>query len=77
MLEYVVDNLTNDEGKTGLASKMVEDTAPETCISISFRLCMANVLISTCQKIPESVKKAFAQKTLPRLIRLTQVCLLV
>ncbi|XP_056696131.1 uncharacterized protein [Spinacia oleracea] len=73
VLEYVVDNLTNDEGKTGLASKMVEDTAPETCISISFRLCMANVLISTCQKIPESVKKAFAQKTLPRLIRLTQL----
>lgn len=73
ILAVVIDNLTNDEGKTGFTSELVEDTAHKTHFSVSFRLCMANVLISTCQKLPESVKKAFAQKTLPRLIHLSQV----
>ncbi|XP_021724096.1 uncharacterized protein LOC110691464 [Chenopodium quinoa] len=72
VLSFVIDNLIKDNYEAGLRSKLVENTAHKTCISISFRLCMANVLISACQKMPESVKNTFARKTLPRLISSTQ-----
>ncbi|KAM7263746.1 hypothetical protein ACFE04_001429 [Oxalis oulophora] len=38
-------------------------------IPLSFCLCMANVLISTCQKIPATNKKRFAKNALPLIIR--------
>ncbi|XP_006349558.1 uncharacterized protein [Solanum tuberosum] len=34
----------------------------------SFRLCMANVLISACQKVPCASKKPFVSKILPRVL---------
>ncbi|KAG5615548.1 hypothetical protein H5410_015372 [Solanum commersonii] len=34
----------------------------------SFRLCMANVLISACQKVPSASKKPFVSKILPRVL---------
>ncbi|CAO2822198.1 unnamed protein product [Amaranthus hypochondriacus] len=72
VLAFVIDNLANDEGETNLTSRVVKYTADKTLISIPFRLCMANVLISTCQKVSESCKKTFAKKILPRLVRLSQ-----
>lgn len=35
---------------------------------LSFRLCMANVLISACQKVPRASKKPFVSKILPRVL---------
>ncbi|KAL3819820.1 hypothetical protein ACJIZ3_005725 [Penstemon smallii] len=40
---------------------------------ISFRICMANVLISACQKISGTGKKLFVKKILPRLFRSFEV----
>lgn len=42
-------------------------------VSLSFRLCMGNVLISTCQKIPESCKKPFAAQVIPFLLQSLEV----
>ncbi|XP_071723935.1 uncharacterized protein [Rutidosis leptorrhynchoides] len=55
VLSYVITRLINRE---------VQETVP-----LSFCLCMANVLISACQKIPASGKKTFAQNALPLIIR--------
>lgn len=43
---------------------------------VSFRLCMANVLISACQKLSDSRKKRFAREVLPRLVSFAKVTLL-
>lgn len=40
---------------------------------LPFRLCMANVLISTCQKISDSGKHPLAQKVVPPIIRSARV----
>eukprot|EP01018_Ginkgo_biloba_P032849 Gb_14493 [translate_table: standard] len=45
----------------------------ETSIPISFRLCMANVLISVCQKISVTGKSLFSRMALPALIEFLQV----
>lgn len=39
---------------------------------LSFRLCMANVLISACQKVPRASKKPFVSKILPRVLHSTE-----
>lgn len=41
---------------------------------ITYRLCMANILISACQKISDSGKQLFARATIPLLIRYVEVC---
>ncbi|KAI3471664.1 hypothetical protein Pfo_028314 [Paulownia fortunei] len=41
----------------------------EATVRLSFRLCMANVLISACQKISDTGKKSFVRKILPCVIR--------
>lgn len=51
---------------SGLATWSKES---EAAMHLSFRLCMANVLISACQKVPESSKKPLAQKILSPVIR--------
>lgn len=51
-----------------------EGCSYESSISLSFRMCMANVLISACQKMPNSGKKPFARKVLPHLIQSMGVC---
>lgn len=50
-----------------------EQPVVEKSLPIPFRLCMANVLISACQKIPESAKKTFARKALPPLVHSLKV----
>ncbi|KAI8025664.1 hypothetical protein LOK49_LG02G02212 [Camellia lanceoleosa] len=50
-----------------------EDCTYEASISTSFVLCMANVLISACRKIPDSCKKPFAWEILPRFIQSQEV----
>ncbi|CAL5362804.1 unnamed protein product [Camellia sinensis] len=59
---YVIHQLTPDK-----------DCTYEASISMSFVLCMANVLISACQKIPDSCKRPFAREILPRLIQSVEV----
>ncbi|GLT96071.1 hypothetical protein SLE2022_137200 [Rubroshorea leprosula] len=71
---YVINKLIHDKGEVIPSSK----SSREICeigdtIFLSFRLCMANVLISACQKISDSGKKSFAQKVLPHLIRSVEV----
>lgn len=66
VLAYIIQRLTCD----GCA-----DTAlpTESLLPLSFRLCMANVLISTCQKISSSAKPLFARRMLPALIHSIEV----
>lgn len=70
---YVIGLLTadaNDSVCSGLAKWSKESDAK---MHISFRLCMANVLISACQKVSESGKMLLAQKILPPVICSTRV----
>ncbi|KAL6987105.1 hypothetical protein U1Q18_012862 [Sarracenia purpurea var. burkii] len=66
---YVIDQLTRDKYRIVCSSTMANDGMHEASLSLSFRLCMANVLISACQKISDPGKKPFAQKILPHLIQ--------
>ena len=75
VLTFVIDNLANDKFEADFSSEPVEDSELKISIPISVRLCMANVLISTCQKISEAGKKTFAKRTLPQIIHLTEVSL--
>ncbi|KAJ9543843.1 hypothetical protein OSB04_023550 [Centaurea solstitialis] len=63
---YVLDRMTNNEHKL-ISSNLGSDNHMSSKQFLSFRLCMANVLISACQKIADSGKKPFALKTLRRL----------
>ncbi|XP_042048334.1 uncharacterized protein LOC121794300 isoform X1 [Salvia splendens] len=73
VIAYVINQLTDDKEpihaeSTGVVGR--EDAA--TCL-LTFRLCMANVLISACQKIPETGKKSYAKRITPRVIRSIKV----
>lgn len=70
VLLYVINLLINDENALVSASMSgSENSAFEAPTTHSFRVCMANVLISACQKISDSGKKRFAKKTVPRLLQ--------
>ncbi|CAN8254424.1 unnamed protein product [Cochlearia groenlandica] len=74
VLDYTIHCLI--EGRSDCLSNLkrnTEHSIVEKPLPIPFRLCMANVLISTCQKIPESAKKTFAQKALPPLVHSLEV----
>lgn len=60
VLAYIIQRLTCDRHA-------------DTVLPLSFRLCMANVLISTCQKISSSAKPLFARKMLPAVIHSIEV----
>ncbi|XP_059646314.1 uncharacterized protein LOC132292139 isoform X2 [Cornus florida] len=62
VIAYVIQQLTCDNNE--LSGKFMS----EASVCLSSRLCMANVLISACQKISDSGKKQLARKILPRLI---------
>ncbi|VFQ91190.1 unnamed protein product [Cuscuta campestris] len=63
---YVIQQLTcEDLDKLPLEM----GTGGKTTAHISFRLCMANVLISVCQKIPEPSKKDVASIILPSILQ--------
>ncbi|KAH7854102.1 hypothetical protein Vadar_010136 [Vaccinium darrowii] len=69
VVSCVISKLTNDKIEL-CSTKMGNEGCPyELSISFSFRMCMANVLISACQKMPNSGKKTFAWKVLPHLIQ--------
>lgn len=52
-----------------ISSELDGRNRAETARPLSFRLCMANVLISACQKISSSGKKPFARKVLPSVLQ--------
>ncbi|KAL3533812.1 hypothetical protein ACH5RR_007333 [Cinchona calisaya] len=67
---FVIGVLTGEDSdsiSSGLGKWSKESP---TTMHLSFRLCMANVLISACQKVSESGKKPLARKILPPVIRL-------
>ncbi|KAH7854234.1 hypothetical protein Vadar_011560 [Vaccinium darrowii] len=69
VVSCVINKLTNDKIEL-CSTKMGNEGCPyKLSISLSFRMCMANVLISACQKMPNSGKKTFARKVLPHLIQ--------
>ncbi|KAJ8769650.1 hypothetical protein K2173_005253 [Erythroxylum novogranatense] len=74
VLSYVIDQLLYD-GDDVASESLVKS---ESCVlgvtvPISFRLCMANVLISACQKISDPGKKPLAKRTIPCLIQSIEV----
>lgn len=65
--DYTIHCLIEDRSDCSFMPE-TEHSIREKSFPIPFRICMANVLISACQKIPESAKKAFARKALPPLV---------
>ncbi|OUZ99900.1 hypothetical protein BVC80_9069g4 [Macleaya cordata] len=61
VLTYVIQQLTHDKNES------------EESVLLSFRLCMANVIISACQKISSHGKKRLAKRILPVLIHSVEV----
>ncbi|XP_043816177.1 uncharacterized protein LOC110622515 isoform X3 [Manihot esculenta] len=68
-LAYVIHQLTNDKREVSDSEISDEENKLDAPVRLSFRLCMANTLISACQKISDSGKKSFARIILPNLIR--------
>ncbi|GFP89684.1 hypothetical protein PHJA_001112200 [Phtheirospermum japonicum] len=68
VLAYVINQLTSDENGIFFESDEC-DRMGEATNRLSFRLCMANVLISACKKMSDIGKKAFIRKVLPCVIR--------
>ena len=66
VLTYVINQLTEDKD-TPVSKSNLDDVkcTTEVPVPISFYLCMANVLISACQKISDSGKKPFARRLFP------------
>ncbi|KAM5549867.1 hypothetical protein ABKV19_001009 [Rosa sericea] len=74
VLLYVINQLTQDKDLPVSESNLDDvKCTSEVPVPLSFYLCMANVLISACQKISDSGKKLFARRSLPRLIRAVEV----
>ncbi|KAG7037384.1 hypothetical protein SDJN02_01009 [Cucurbita argyrosperma subsp. argyrosperma] len=74
ILGYVIHQLI--DGRKELVSTYDLDqkyNTADNCTPVSFRLCMANVLISACQKLSDSRKKRFAREVLPRLVSFAKV----
>lgn len=74
VVAYVISRLVSDKNEpvstSTLGGEIRTFGAP---VPLPFRLCMANVLISACQKISDSGKKCLAKKALPRLISSVEV----
>lgn len=74
VLDYTIHCLIEDRSNCSSIPKLSTDILTcENPLPIPFRLCMANVIISACQKNPESSKKTFARKALPPLIHSLKV----
>ncbi|XP_017241789.1 uncharacterized protein LOC108214347 isoform X2 [Daucus carota subsp. sativus] len=70
---YVIHQLTCDTNEHISSAKViVKRRMLEATLAHSFRLCMANVLISACQKISNSGKKSYAQIILPPIIKFVE-----
>ncbi|KAK8705328.1 hypothetical protein V6N13_048932 [Hibiscus sabdariffa] len=69
-LRHVISQLTNDKSKHITGSELpIKSCEP---VPVPFRLCMANVLVSACQKISDG-KKSLAKRILPCLIGSAEV----
>lgn len=69
VLSYVIDRLAcYENGHVSTSQSDGEICAPVGPAPLPFRLCLANVLISACQKISDSGMKPLAQITIPHLI---------
>lgn len=78
VLVYVINQLTCDSQEPVSSSQLGGGISMlNVPVPLSFRLCMANVLISACQKISDSVKNCFAQSALPKLINSVEVFMLL
>lgn len=74
VLTYVINKLIQDNHQPVLSSNLDDvKCSSEVPVPLSFYMCMANVLISACQKILDSGKKPFVRKTLPCLIHSVKV----
>ncbi|XP_021281670.1 uncharacterized protein LOC110414666 isoform X2 [Herrania umbratica] len=74
ILRYAIQLLINDKRELKPASKLGDENCEtEAPIPHSFRLCMANVLISACQKISDYCKNPLAKTILPCLIDSVEV----
>ncbi|KAB1222327.1 hypothetical protein CJ030_MR2G002032 [Morella rubra] len=73
-LTNVIHQLVHEKNEDVSTSEWcTKPCAIEEPLQLAFRLCMANVLISACQKISDSGKKPFARKVLPCLIGSVEV----
>ncbi|XP_077253695.1 ARM repeat superfamily protein isoform X2 [Tasmannia lanceolata] len=68
VLNYVIQRLTCDWNGIPSSKSDESECLSEAPIPLMFRICMANVLISACQKISSSTKHLFASRALPVLI---------
>ncbi|XP_058738287.1 uncharacterized protein LOC131610375 isoform X1 [Vicia villosa] len=68
IVTYVMNQFFNDKKKQTSNPEFGENCESVAAVPLSFRLCMGNVLISTCQKLSEPCKKHFAAQVLPFLI---------
>ncbi|XP_020211045.1 uncharacterized protein LOC109795896 isoform X1 [Cajanus cajan] len=69
IVAYVIKLFFNDKNeRTSTVEFGDENSEFAAAFPLSFRLCMGNVLISTCQKISESCKKHFAAQVIPLLL---------
>ncbi|CAL5193475.1 unnamed protein product [Lathyrus oleraceus] len=69
IVTYVMNQFFHDRKEQTSNPEFGEENCESVAaVPLSFRLCMGNVLISTCQKISESCKKHFAAQVLPFLI---------
>ncbi|KAJ7972236.1 putative ARM repeat superfamily protein [Quillaja saponaria] len=72
VLTYIIEQFIHD--KNDIVSKSKSDNGSSAApVPLSFRICLANVLISACQKVSDSCKKPFARKALPYLNQYVEV----
>lgn len=69
---YVISLLTRNENDF-ITSGGEWSRESEPAMQLSYRLCMANVLISACQKISEPGKKLLAKRILQPVITSSEV----
>ncbi|XP_027939676.1 uncharacterized protein LOC114193892 [Vigna unguiculata] len=71
VVSYVINQFFNYKNERTSTPEFGDENSEfvPASVSLSFRLCMGNVLISTCQKIPESGKKPFAAQVIPFLLQ--------
>ncbi|KAL2320785.1 hypothetical protein Fmac_029754 [Flemingia macrophylla] len=69
ILTYVIKQFLNDKNEQTSTREFGDENSEYlAAVPLSFRLCMGNVLISTCQKISESCKKHFAAQVISLLL---------
>jgi len=67
VVSYVINQLCTNKNKQTSTPEFGEENSEivVAAISLSFRLCMGNVLIRTYQKMLEACKKPFAAQVIP------------